>query len=128
MRAKEFIVETAPDGKIKDEHEVAHTGMWRMRDVGGYDRTYHLNRIMMAMAMADGKSRSQIQGMDASSWVEKFNIAHPYTPQEHNMVAAAMATIPSDGEQLSDDLMSHETPDVNKVSPLPKKKKNRYGV
>lgn len=126
MRAKEFIIETAPDGKIKDSDKDAHTGMWRMRDIGGYDRTYHLNRFMMAMAMADGSGKAV--DMDASSWAEKFNIAHPYTPEEHNMVRAAMATIPTDGEQLSDDLMSHETKDIQKISPLPKKQKNQYGV
>lgn len=126
MRAKEFIIETGPEGKMTDGNKAAGTGMWRMRDIGGYDRTYHLNRLMMAMAMADGSGKAV--DMDASSWVEKYNVAHPYTQAEHNMIKAAMATVPTEGEQICDDILSHEGKEVNAVSPLPKKKKNKYGV
>jgi hypothetical protein len=47
-----------------------------LRDKGGYDRTYHLNRIMMATAMADGSSKKPVD-MDSASFTEKYNVAFP---------------------------------------------------
>jgi hypothetical protein len=115
MRAKDFIVER--EGKLPKNLDQASQGSVRMRDIGGYDRTYHLNRIWMATAMADGKSSKAID-MDASSFVEKYNVAFPYTDAEHLMVLAAMATIPTDGKELSKRAKSQEPADTNTVSPV----------
>jgi hypothetical protein len=115
MRAKEFIIEG--EGSMHDHFSQATQGVVRMRDVGGYDRTYHLNRIWMATAMADGKSAKAVD-MDASSWMEKYNVAVPYTDAEHLMVLAAMATIPTDGMELQKRGRSEEPKDTNKVSPV----------
>lgn len=115
MRAKDFIVER--EGKMPGSLDDVHQGSVRMRDVGGYDRTYHLNRIWMATAMADGKSARPV-GMDASSFVEKYNVAFPYTDAEHLMIMAAMATIPTDSKELSKRAKSQEPADTNTVSPV----------
>ena len=57
MKIRDIISETR-EGKVpQDLDDKSMGGVIRMRDVGGYDRTYHLNRIMMAAAMADGRSR-----------------------------------------------------------------------
>lgn len=117
MRAKEFINETAPEGSMRNGHEYAHQGVWKMRDKGGYDRTYHLNRIMMAAAMSDGQSDAPVD-MDSTSWIEKYNTAYPYTEQEHNMIKSAMNTIPSEGAEVSKHHKSEELHGVNKVSPV----------
>ena len=117
MRAKEFINETAGEGKMRKDHEYAHQGSFRLRDVGGYDRTYHLNRIWMATAMADGKNKKPVD-MDSASFVEKYNVAFPYTDIEHMMVLQAMATIPTDGKELAKRGKSEELPDTNKISPV----------
>ena len=82
---------------------------------------------MMAMAMADGKSTKPVD-MPGASWIEKYNTHHPYTEVEHNMIKQAMATVPTDHKDVSNDHRSHEPDHVNKVSPVPAKKKNRYGV
>lgn len=115
MRAKEFINEA--EGKLHPDFAKATQGVTRMRDVGGYDRTYHLNRIWMATAMADGKSSNPVD-MDSSSWIEKYNVAVPYTDAEHLMVMSAMATIPTDGKELQKRSKSVEPSDTYTTSPV----------
>ena len=117
MRAKEFVIEGRGDGKMPGELNDAHQGSMRMRDVGGYDRTYHLNRIWMAAAMADGKSTRPVD-MDSASFVEKYNVAFPYTDMEHMMLLQAMATIPTDSKELAKRGKSVEPKDTNTVSPV----------
>jgi hypothetical protein len=88
----------------------------RSRDQGGYDRIYHMNRLWMAMAMADGKSKKPVN-MDANSWTEKYNTIHPYTEEEENMVHQALATVPSEHHHDVSNRKSQEPDTVNKVSP-----------
>ena len=116
MRAQEFIVET--EGDIPKHHAVASKGTHKIRDKGGYDRTYQLNRLMMAMACADGKDKKPIKGVDHASWNEKYNTAHPYTEQEHNMLHQALASIPSDHQTVVPFSKSSEVDDTNKISPV----------
>ena len=125
MKINEVIVE-GHDGK-KPAYYTSDTGQVKFRDKGGYDRTYHLNRIMMATAMADGKDEKPLD-MDQSSWVEKYNIAHPYTEIEHKMLKQAFATIDSEVEHVEPDHKSKELPDTHFMSPVAARKKNRYGV
>jgi hypothetical protein len=133
MRAKEFTrqhlaeLSTMPKGKLHQHHIDASQGHTLMRDIGGYDRIYHLNRIMMATAMADGKSKKPVD-MDSSSWVEKYNVAFPFTDEEQMMVNQALATIPSDAQELVKRGKSKEPTDTNKTSPIAVRKKNKYGV
>jgi hypothetical protein len=125
MKINEIISE-GHDGK-KPKHTHGDKGEWKFRDVGGYDRVYHLNRIMVATAMADGKSTKPVD-MDQSSWVEKFNVAHPYSEEEHTMMKQAFNTIDSEYEQSEKDHKSKEADDTHKVSPHhnpgPVKRKN----
>jgi uncharacterized lipoprotein NlpE involved in copper resistance len=127
MRAHEFIKESTAKGSVPKHFDDASQGTMSMRDVGGYDRTYHLNRIMMAAGMADGRSNKPVE-MDSSSFVEKFNVAFPYTDMEHAMMMQAMATIPTDGRELSKRGKSKEPVDTNVTSAVAKPKRNRFGV
>lgn len=128
MRLKEIIVEARSKGKVpQDLVDKGHGGVSIVRDVGGYDRVYHLNRMMMAMAMADGKSNKPVD-MDASSWYEKYNVAFPYSDLEAMMVNQAIATIPTDSKGLIARGKSEENKGTNKTSPVAKPKKNKYGV
>jgi hypothetical protein len=115
MRAREFIVET--EGAMHPHAQAASRGTHKTRDKGGYDRTNHLNRMMMATAMADGKSKKAVD-MDEASWVEKYNTAHPYTEEEHNMLHQAMATIPAEHKQVVPFSKSQEMADTHKISPV----------
>jgi hypothetical protein len=130
MKIYEIIAEglsVKPGGKIHNHALDASQGYMLSRDVGGYDRTYHLNRMMMAAAMADGKSKKPVD-MDNSSFVEKYNVAFPYSDEERLMMFQAMATIPSDGEELEKRGKSREPKDTNVKSAVATKKKNKYGV
>lgn len=118
MRAKEFVNEAKRVGKMpKGLYQAHQGGSTIMRDIGGYDRTYHLNRIWMATAMADGQSNRPVD-MDSSSFVEKYNVAFPYTDIEHMMLLQAMATIPTDSKELAKRGKSEEPKDTNVVSPV----------
>jgi len=120
MRANEFIVEGGPvRSKMHRDHESATGtgGSIIARDEGGYDRTYHQNRLAMAMAMADGKSTKAVK-MNAASPTEKYNSYHPYTDEEHNMVQAALKTIPSEHHKMAKRGKSSEPDDTHKVSPV----------
>jgi hypothetical protein len=116
-----------PHGGMHKDHIAVQQGVDKMRDVGGYDRVYHINRMMMAMAMHDGKSKKPVD-MPDSSWVEKYNTAHPYTDAEHNMVAGAMKTVPTDHHVVQKRSKSKEPDEVHKVSPVAARKKNKHGV
>ena len=113
MRASEFLTEA--EGKIDKHAEQATRGVYKVRDVGGYDRTYHINRLMMATAMADGKSQDAVD-MDNASFVEKYNTVHPYTEEEYNMFIAATKTIPTDKKDVVPYSKSQEPTDTNKKS------------
>jgi hypothetical protein len=112
---------------IHPEHKSVQREVVKTRDDGGYDRTYHLNRMMMAMAMHDGKGKHTVD-MPASSWIEKYNSAHPYTKEESDMVHGAMKTIPTDGKTVQKWSKSKEPDDTHKQSPVQARKKNKYGV
>lgn len=116
MRANEFIVEA--EGKMRKNHAAVQQGVHKSRDVGGYDRVYHMNRIWMATAMADGKSRKPVD-MEEASWVEKYNTQHPYTEEEYNMFRSAEATVPTDSKEISPWSKSTEPDDTHRVSPTP---------
>lgn len=113
MRAHEFITEG--EGKIRKDHANASSGIHKVRDVGGYDRIYHMNRLWMAMAMADGKSQDAVE-MDNSSFVEKYNTVHPYTEEEYNMLISATKTIPTEHKEVVPYSKSQEPDDTNKKS------------
>jgi hypothetical protein len=88
--------------------------MHKFRDPGGYDRTYELNRIMMAVASADGTTPLEI---DAETWSGRYNTAHPYTDIESKMLKQAYKAVGSDMEDLNHgDDESEELPDTNTQS------------
>jgi len=126
MRAQEFIKEGTT--KLHPDHDAVGKGVTRARDVGGYDRVYHMNRLMMAMAMADGIDTGKINGVNVDTWFEKYNTIHPMTQEEDNMVRAAMKTIPTDGKHVSSFGKSKEPEGANTKSIVAKPKKNKYGI
>ena len=117
MRAREFVTEGIV-GKLSKRAEHATREVIKMRDIGGYDRTNWLNRAMMAAACADGKDTKKIKGIDAYSWSEKYNTAHPYTEEEHKMMQQALATVPTDKQVVVPWSKSQEVPAVNRQSPV----------
>jgi hypothetical protein len=116
MRAKEFINE-AKEGTMHKHAVGASTGVSKVRDVGGLDRVYHMNRLWMAMAMADGKSQDAVE-MDYASFAEKYNTVHPYSEEEYNMLMQALKTVPTDHKEVVPYSKSKEPEDTAKTSPV----------
>jgi hypothetical protein len=72
---------------------------------------------MMAAGMHDGKTTKPVK-MDSASWVEKHNVARPYTEAEHNMMKAAFKTVGGQNTHSISDHRSREHDDVHKISPV----------
>ena len=62
MRAKEFITEDNAPGKLTKRQRYGSRGMHKFQDVDGRDRVYELNRVMMALAQANGKTGADHDG------------------------------------------------------------------
>jgi hypothetical protein len=116
MRAKEFVKE-AKQAKMSKRQKQSTVGVNLFRDPDGYDRTYELNRMMMAVACADGTG-SPID-MDSESWIGKDNSAQPYSSLEQDMLKQAAKAI---GSKIKDvnkgDLRSLELDSIHKISPI----------
>jgi hypothetical protein len=116
VRAHDFLAQKK-QGKIRRTHQDATVGLHKFRDPGGYDRTYELNRVMMAAACADGTDAPV--DMDQASWIGKYNTAQPYTQVEQQMLKQAFQAVGSDTTDLNHgDLKSKEHPAVNYTSPI----------
>jgi hypothetical protein len=116
MRATEFIIE-ANKGKMHSHHADASQGAYKFKD-DGTDRIYHLNQIMKAASMADGKSTKALK-MDDESFAGKNNMAYPYTEEEHNMMKQAFNTVsPTTSTELVRDHRSKEPEDTHRTSPM----------
>lgn len=122
MRASEFLNE-GDKGKVPKRHNTAQPGAYKFRD-NGTDRTYHLNQIMKAVAMADGSSTKALK-MDDESFAGKNNLAYPYSDVEHIMMQQAFNTVsPTQAKQLIKGRDSSELDSVNKTSPVAKRPKD----
>lgn len=129
MKIKEIILE---DNIVKNGLKPRKSAEMAMpaahRVAGTADRTYDLNRIMIAVAIADGKN---IPDIPEQSWAGKNNIATPYSKLESDMLKHAYQAT---GAEWQDALhpnpheKSLETANINKQSPIPKRKVNKYGV
>lgn len=127
MKIKDIIVEDKV-GKIPPRLQQATVGLDKFRDEQFADRVYELNRVMMAVAASDGVNPLAPE-VDSESWAGRNNLAFPYTPEEQKMLKAAFGVVGSHYEDLNNgDLKSRELNSTNKVSPVAKPKKNRFGV
>lgn len=113
MRASEFVTEQI--NKPSKRHQYSSVGMNTFTNTN-YDRTYDLNRVMMAVASTDGKSKPNLEG---ESWAAKQNTAHPYTEVEQNMLELAFDAAGIPYQDLNKgDLKSRELPSTNTQSPI----------
>lgn len=116
MRAQEFVIEHKK-GHISKRLQDATVGLHTFVDNDRADRTYELNRVMMAVAMADGTDAPVT--LDSESWAGRNNIAAPYTDVEEKMMHQAFKAVGSEHQDLNHgDLRSQEHPAVNITSPV----------
>ena len=127
MKIKEIISEEAV-GNTPKRFQQSTAGLNKFRDKNFADRVYELNRVMMAVASSDGRSPLSPE-IDSESWAGRNNIAVPYTEIEQEMLKQAWGAVGSHYEDLNKgDLRSQEMKSTNKVSPVAKKKTNKWGV
>jgi hypothetical protein len=114
MRAKEFINENKT-GKLSKRQQESTRGLHVFADTN-YDRTYDLNRVMMAAACTDG---TFVPEMDQESWAGKFNTAHAYTKEEEDMLKQAYKAAGIRFKDLNKgDIKSKELESANTQSPV----------
>jgi hypothetical protein len=118
MRAHEFITEEAHGtrpGKVSKRQQQSTVGL-NVFAISQYDRTYDLNRVMMAVAATDGEIEPMI---DQESWVGKQNTAHPYTEVEQKMLEKAFKAAGVPFKDLNKgDLASRELDSIQSKSPI----------
>jgi hypothetical protein len=114
MRAHEFITE-GNKGKVSPRQQQSTVGL-NVFAISQYDRTYDLNRVMMAVASTDGKT---IPDLSSESWVGKNNTAHPYTDVEQDMLKIAYKAAGIPFKDLNKgDLDSEELDSTQDQSPI----------
>jgi hypothetical protein len=115
MRAQEFITER--DGKIGKRRQAATRGLTLFSDAERTNSDYTLNRVMMAVAMANGDG--SIIDMDEKSWIGKRRGAYAYTPIEQEMLKQAFKAAGAEYTDLNaGDMDSEEVQSTNKQSPV----------
>jgi len=116
MRAQEFVTEMR-QGTLSTRNQAATVGLNVFSDSEKANSDYTLNRVMMAVAMADGSGKAI--DMDGKSWAGKKRTASPYTEVEQRMLKQAYKAAGADYEDLNHgDLHSGEHPAVNTTSPI----------
>jgi len=114
MRAHEFITESGK-GKVSDRQQQSTVGL-NIFATTQYDRTYDLNRVMMAVASTDGTT---VPDLNRESWVCKNNTAHPYTEVEQDMLKIAYKAAGIPFQDLNKgDLDSEELDSTQDQSPI----------
>jgi hypothetical protein len=124
MKIRDIIQESV--GELKDRSRKATRGLNRFTDGKKWNSDYTLYRLGLALASTDGKTMPDV---DEESWIGKWKVTAPYTQQEQDMLNLAYKAANASSEDLNHgDLRSQEGPTVNKNSPVPERKKNKYGV
>ena len=125
MKINEIIQEGAK-GRIHPDHAHAFHKTITYNDGHGAGFDYNFNRVGMAIAMADGSGKKL--NIDDRTWFHHDNVAVPYTEVEAKMFDQAFNSVKTVVNPILTDHGSKEPNHVHIVSPVAKKKKNRYGV
>ena len=125
MRAREFITEVS-QSKITKRQVQSTTGLNTYSDGERWNGDYVSYRLGMAVACTDGTNDPE---MDAKSWIGKSKSTHPYTQQEQEMLKKAYKAVGASYQDVNKgNMKSMELDTTNKVSPVAKIKKNKYGI
>lgn len=115
MRAYEFITEQSNKGKVSARQQQSTVGL-NLFATSQFDRTYDLNRVMMAVATTDGTT---VPNLSRESWVGKNNTSHPYTAVEQDMLKMAYKAVGIPFKDLNKgDLDSEELDSTQDQSPI----------
>ena len=127
MRAREFIQEgKSTQAKITKRQVQSTRGLNTYSDAEMWNSDYVAYRLGMAVAGTDGIIEPE---MDAKSWIGKSKSTHPYTEEEQEMLKKAYKVVGAKYQDVNKgNMKSMELDTTNKVSPVAKIKKNKYGV
>lgn len=124
MKIKDIITESK--GELKKRQRFAMRGLNKFTDGKKWNSDYTLYRLGLALAATDGKTMPEI---DEESWLGKWKLTAPYSKEEQEMLKLAYKAVHASHEDMNHgDMRSQEGPTINKSSPIPKPKKNKYGV
>lgn len=131
MRAKEFINESwnskshGKPKKVRDRAADALPGVFVQRQLRNTD-TYMQYRMGLALAAARADQAGHIEFSQESSWAENF-INGMYAPEDEETIMLASKLMGVTPSRITDQ-KSHEPDTTQKVSPVAKPKRNKYGV
>jgi hypothetical protein len=122
------IISESSQKAISKRQSQSTAGLNTYSDSERMSGDYTSYRLGMAVAGANGKDPLPTE-MKAKSWVGKRKTTHPYTKEEQEMLKQAYKAVGANYQDLNHgDMKSLELDDTNKVSPVPARKKNKYGV
>jgi hypothetical protein len=125
MKVREIIIEMRQPNPSKRQAQ-STIGLNTYKDGERADGTYTSYRLGLAVACANGKDPID---MDGKSWAGKNKTTHPYTHEEQEMLKQAYKAVGAKYKDLNHgDLKSQELDSTNKISPVAKRKLNKYGV
>jgi hypothetical protein len=120
------IISEAKQAKISKRQSQSSRGISTYGDSEKMNSDYVAFKLGQAMAGSDGKTVPEI---DAKSWHGKKKTVHPYTEVENEMFKKAAKAVGADYTDLNHgDMESKELDTTNKISPVAKIKKNKYGI
>lgn len=127
MKVSEVIVEAkVKQAKMTSRQNQSTRGVHLFGDAERANSDYVQFRVGMAAASTDGKTKPNI---DAKSWIGKKKAAFPYTQQEADMLKMAYQAAGASYDDINHgDMSSKELDTINKVSPVAKPKRNKYGI
>jgi hypothetical protein len=127
MRAKEFLPETKLHGTFSTvEKNVSDSlpGVFVQRDLRNTD-PYMQYRYGVALAGARAKKEHNVDFEQESAWAENLAIV-TFSPDDEEAIRLADKMMGVKATRIASS-KSTET-NVNAVSPVPKQKRNKYGV
>jgi len=120
------IISESKQAHISKRQSQASRGISIYSDAERANSDYEAFKLGQAMAGSDGTTPLNI---DAKSWHGKKKTVHPYTEIENEMFVQAAKAVGADYKDLNHgDMKSKELDTTNKISPVAKIKKNKYGV
>jgi hypothetical protein len=122
------IISESSQKTVSKRQSQATAGLNTYNDSERVSGDYTSYRLGMAVAGANGKDPLPTE-MKAKSWIGKRKSTHPYTKEEQEMLKQAYKAVGANYQDLNHgDMTSKELDDTNKVSPVPARKKNKYGI
>jgi hypothetical protein len=129
MRAKEFLPEGAKShGEFTSLHadsDAALPGVWVQRQLRNTD-PYMQYRYGLAIAAARAEQAGNVKFEQESPWAENLTIVG-FSPEDQDVIIMADKLMGVKATRIADDA-SKEQSGVMTVSPVNKRKPNRYGV